>query len=210
MPRGQAMKTPERVAEVIRLREEGMSFGRIAERMGVAYSTVYTWWLDPDGSKQAERHRRDRGTCVDCGGPTSRKENRRCDPCQRLASRIWGRERIITAIHVWAEEHGGIPPAATDWNPAHAITLGHPERAEKFYADDCWPNLPTVQRYFGSWNNAILAAGFEPHVRIGGPENFKRTRELYEAGVPLEEIARDQRCTVDNIRWRLFRRNGST
>lgn len=83
------------------------------------------------------------GSCVDCGAPTNGyngpgKASKRCVACAAADRKIWTREALIAAIQAWADETGGIPPTATDWNPSMAHNLGHPEKAEKFYADNAW------------------------------------------------------------------------
>lgn len=164
--KGRTVRTPEKVAEAIRLRERGWSYKDIGELMGVSRSAVSEWLCDPDGSKQARRHARARGVCVDCGASTSWANgggpSERCRKCAVLHARVWTREAIIGAIQRWAEETGGIPPAAMDWNPSDAAAKGHPERAERFYTDGPWPAMSTVREAFGTWNAAIAAAGFAP------------------------------------------------
>lgn len=58
---------------------------------------------------------------------------------------IWSRESILAAIREWAEEQGG-PPLSSDWR---AAGYGH-------------PSSRTVALRFGTWNDAIAAAGFTP------------------------------------------------
>lgn len=74
---------------------------------------------------------------------------------------IWTKPRIIDAIKDYADQYGR-PPGAADWNPAMARGIGHPEIADRFYADEIWPTTTPVVKQFGSWNKAIKAAGFTP------------------------------------------------
>ena len=64
--------------------------------------------------------------------------------------KIWTREAIICAIQRWAIEYGE-PPISKVW------------------ASSCrpsgYPSTPTVRDRFGTWNNAITAAGFAPRPR---------------------------------------------
>lgn len=63
----------------------------------------------------------------------------------------WSDEEIIQAIQAYAGKHGA-PPVAHDWDVAGP-----------------WPNKKTVMRRFGSWGNAMVAAGFErPKPRGNG------------------------------------------
>lgn len=58
---------------------------------------------------------------------------------------VWTRDAITAAARAWALEHGAAP-SAFDWRRA---TPTH-------------PNESTVRRMFGTWNQMISAAGFEP------------------------------------------------
>ncbi len=55
----------------------------------------------------------------------------------------WTCERIVAAIQAWNVIHGR-PPTSTDWRTATHLT----------------PSAAVVFRRFGSWNAAIVAAGF--------------------------------------------------
>ncbi len=104
--------------------------------------------------------------CIDCGEPhyTSGENRPRCHKCQSIHQAHWTPDVIVAAIRAWAKTHDGVPPAATNWNWIQALALGHPEKAEEFHASPpgTWPSVDTVQRIFGSWNEAIAAAGFLP------------------------------------------------
>ena len=81
----------------------------------------------------------------------------------------WSEEEIIAKIQEW---HGlyGETPSASDWNPSDCnrsarIALARSQRwllrGQRFISGEFpWPR--TVQVAFGSWNNAIRAAGFDP------------------------------------------------
>lgn len=204
MPRGKIARTPENVALAHELREQGLVFREIAVRLGLSTSTVAEWFSDPEREKHATRRARYAGECVDCGRPTdgSRGPDRgstRCASCYATYLHenppVWGRDRLIQAIQAWVEEHGA-PPAATDWNPTQARETGQLDRAERFYSDDAWPNVSTVQAYFGSWNDAIRAAGFEPNVsgrygRIGDdPANQAEGVRLYLSGLSAAAVGK--------------------
>lgn len=61
---------------------------------------------------------------------------------------VWTKEAIICAIQRWAAQYGE-PPHSKLW-----------KRAVPGY-----PNSATVKYHFGSWNEAIAAAGFKPRPR---------------------------------------------
>lgn len=174
--------TPERLAlaaEVKRLRAEGLIFREIAERLGLSYGYTNSLFHDPDGAKDRARKASYAGVCVDCGGPTcgsGGKDNRskRCSDCHKnylksaeyaAEHTTWSKERIIEAIRWWTEEHGD-PPSVTDWNPYELSSKfgGMPRAryARKLFQEGKVPWFTSVIRQFGSWNNAIVAAGYTP------------------------------------------------
>lgn len=57
----------------------------------------------------------------------------------------WTRETVCEAIFQWNFEQGRLP-TWRDWA----------------YATDRWPTAAIVERLFGSWSGALLAAGYEP------------------------------------------------
>lgn len=57
---------------------------------------------------------------------------------------VWSDEQMIRALRTWATEHDGEPPTYKDWNRS---APGHPSHR-------------AVVNRFGSWNNALEAAGF--------------------------------------------------
>jgi hypothetical protein len=180
----------EKAAEARRLRDQGLNYQAIAPRLGVAWRTVRDLLNDPDGSKARARKDSYRGTCRECGAPTTGcygpgKAPTKCAACERANphNRYWTRELVIDAIREYARIYGR-PPASTDWNPAHARKLGHPEKARQFYDDACWPATVTVILVFGSWNAAIEAAGHPPR----------------KAGVGIGQRAWDADAVIAEIR----------
>lgn len=213
------MTRGQKVARAQALRAKGLKLREIAERMGAPISTVDSWVNDPDLSKHRARRYKYGGTCEECGAPTDGswgpgKASRHCRNCAPKANRLWTEEAIIAAIQAWARESGGIPPAATDWNPGRAITLGHPEKAEKFYADDAWPCVNTVVVCFGSWSAAIEASGFSPRAsstygRDGEDmELCQEIRERYEAGESTLELADAYGVGSHGIAYRIWKAGG--
>jgi hypothetical protein len=55
----------------------------------------------------------------------------------------------------------GAPPGAADWQPSRLrddlVRLAR-------HLDDTWPRSKTVYDWFGTWENALLFAGFAPGV----------------------------------------------
>jgi DNA-binding CsgD family transcriptional regulator len=185
--------------EAAKLRAQGLVGRQIAERLHVSQSYAYELLEDPTGELNRERKKKYNGTCESCGAPASYGHSglARCRVCYEDDIKIWTQDAIVCAIQEWADEHGGIPPSAMDWNPQMAISHGRPEKAEKFYADGHWPNVKSAQEQFGSWNAAIAAAGLEPR-RIGcygRPGEFLtdsdrlRIAEMYVEGISASAVA---------------------
>lgn len=68
---------------------------------------------------------------------------------QRLEKHTLKRQRILELIQAWADVHGE-PPRVNDW---------------RHVKDTPWPSYITVIRYWGSWDEAIMRAGFNPRGR---------------------------------------------
>lgn len=157
--------------KALRLRAKGLYVREIAVALDVPRSTITSWLLPHTKESQRLWRLRNAGTCVDCGGPTDASGGRakvakRCHGCavaHGRSQKYWTRERIIEAIERWVETHDQIPSAA-DWIRA-APDQSHPA-ISSVYA----PRAGV----FGSWNEAIEAAGFEPRA-VG---TYERTPEI--------------------------------
>lgn len=159
----------ELVEEYRALVRRGWTPLRIAEHYGKSYSAVGNLLADPDGSKQRARRRRYQGTCSECGAPTDGSNGRGKAPslyrehsaeAQRSAYLFWTRDRIIASIHEWVDEHGRRPVAA-DWLRAVEGSPGQYIRnpRSEWVGKRRWPSVSCIQREFGSWANALEAAG---------------------------------------------------
>jgi Homing endonuclease associated repeat len=76
----------------------------------------------------------------------------------------WTGDRIVAAIQAWAQRTGR-PPGAEDWREATA---------------SAHPSTMRVIRVFGSWSEAIAAAGFVP--RRQGSRRVGRRSHLFLPG----------------------------
>jgi hypothetical protein len=56
----------------------------------------------------------------------------------------WPKRRVLAHLHAWAQENGR-PPTLEEWRRA----------------GESHPSAATVRRLFGTWNAALVAAGFE-------------------------------------------------
>jgi len=109
-----------------------------------------------------------------------------------LAPGTWNSERVLSALRAWEREQGS-PPRAYEWNPStarHAGLLGPaPSRWEREWPR--WPSQATVARYFGSFGEGLLAAGFSGRRRpaLPLPERVEAARRMSAEGLDLREIA---------------------
>ena len=121
------------------------------------------------------------GECRVCGAITNGYDgpgtaSSLCRTCAPVENRVWTESRIIDAIRAWHAMFGE-PPSAYMWDCApdaqpspsndRARPWGelHPERGEyvtRARVDGTIPYATSVMDRFGSWNAAILAAGFQP------------------------------------------------
>lgn len=166
------------------LRVQGYGWMTIGRELGVPSTTIKRW-LDPSfnarqfAAARAAKQRRT-GRCRGCGHTTRYNGQKGlavsewCHGCRSRQATKWTREAILNAIRTWAAEHGGQPPSAIDWNPALAAARGNYGQARRFELDSRWPWTNSVVSRFGTWNEAVRQAGFEPRrsgshgpVRIG-------------------------------------------
>jgi transcriptional regulator with XRE-family HTH domain len=84
------MTREERIAQAAPLKEQGLTYPQIAERLGVSHNTVARLFSDRahESSKRASREAKQRrtGTCEDCGATTrynghADAVSRYCHPC---------------------------------------------------------------------------------------------------------------------------------
>lgn len=181
MPRGTTVKTPERVVEAQCMRAQGMLIREIAAHFGISMTALHTWLVDPNGSRARARKNSYRGACVDCGAPTdgsNGKDNpsERCRTHAAAHGRKLGKAYVIASIQEWAELFGD-PPSASDWNRSLAIAQNAAWRVTR-YEDTGrpWPSAACVQYLYGTWNNAIKAAGYQPLTpgQRRGPETHRQ------------------------------------
>lgn len=141
------------------------------------------------------------GTCADCGRPTAYNPDgpsKRCKGCDDRMRNVVARRSAVDAIKRFAERYGR-PPTATDFNAALS--------PETFYRDADYPHLSVVQSLFGSWNDAIAAAGFVPRPKgVGGrryvgdqPGAADEAVTLYRSGLSSRVVAAEMGCSANFV-----------
>lgn len=143
--------------------------------------------------------------CIECGGRASgtdpgkmaNPEEPVCRSCAGECYATWTREAIALRIETWADENGGIPPSSADFTRARAGGLDV-------------PTITTVQGRFGTWSEAVRAAGLEPFGggSRGGTLTTGQRAEIarrYAAGQPSTLLAAEFDCSPGAvIRWARF------
>ena len=133
----------DRVREATRLRADGLTWGEVADLLGVARDTA---------RRYARAH-----DCQRCGQPVLSAAAPLCRTCAHPHGSRWGKpfseREIIGAVRAWKRLEGR-SPAQSDWQP---VDQGGHLRWER----ECprWPPTSHVMRRFGSWNAALRAAG---------------------------------------------------
>jgi hypothetical protein len=169
-PRGQRVPaellehpTRKQQAEAIEaLAARGLGSEEIAEKLGLARSTVNKYRRDPDGKQERARRERYRGRCRGCGRPTRGSDGpgrapEWCPECAPLRRRRWSDAEMLEAIRAWTRLSGAAP-TLSDWSPTHAAA-GHPGAARYLAERGRWPSASSVARRFGSLRAAVEAAG---------------------------------------------------
>lgn len=109
-----------------------------------------------------------------------------------LRAGTWDRARVLGALRAW-EDARGVVPRAYEWNPCtarHAGLLGpEPSHWEREWPR--WPSHATVSHYFGSFGEALLAAGFPGRRPPALPlrQRVVAARRLSAEGLGVGEIA---------------------
>jgi len=137
---------PDRVATACRLSVEGASHSTIADLLSVHPRTVAKYL------KAA--------TCPGCGGPIVTDGAGLCATCDRRRPKTrFSAEAFTAALGAWVQETGG-QPSWRDWSPTYAT--GEAKWAREHPR---WPPASVANTLFGSWRDALVAAGLQPKAR---------------------------------------------
>lgn len=178
----------ERYEQFKPLRDQGLTLREIAASFDVSPRTVSDVLNDPDRAKVRARRERYRGRCAFCGKPTSGAEGRsraptRCRDHPDLDAQMkargvnrWTRETVISELQRLGRELGRAP-AVGDYFQQHG-------RSSRPVVVEGMVGIYNAARcLFGSWNNALTAAGFEPRLKghRAEPERWLRNKRAAEA-----------------------------
>lgn len=137
----------------------------------------------PNRAAMLERRRRSRGAGAR-RGTADYAAMRREFWIDANGQPYWTQERIIRCIRRFAEKHGRAP-TAHEWSRGRrryrrksGSTLAANRRSDR-------PSLQTVFNVFGSWNAALVAAGYPPRPRSRGPRVTRKPRTRCNRGHAL-------------------------
>jgi hypothetical protein len=154
-------------------RQEGATWAQIAGELDLTVSTVRGYQHDPDGAKDRARKTTYRQRCA-CGNLMDGSNGRtgtpkRCAQCAAAElhdERYWTRDRIISTMRAFNELFGR-PPTTTDYTGRFDSQAVHFSETRLREIDEIaasglrFPLPSVVSREFGSWANAVNAAGME-------------------------------------------------
>ncbi len=176
----------EFAAEAKRLRSMGLLIAEVAERMGVAPSTVHGWLRDPDGHRQRDRHRRAMRACEGCGGQAFGHLCAKCERerCAALAHALECKRRS-SATPV---DSATISAALREYHELTGDVTSPGYR--KLSPQKGWPSASTISYRQGSWTAALnaagLGAGHEPYTTTGRLTSEQAVNALVQAALGLE------------------------
>jgi hypothetical protein len=162
----------ELLPEIRRLRDvEGLMWREIGARLGLSKATAHAYYSDPTGDVARARKAKKNGRCVDCRAETKASgaavPPERCRTCNAAHVRAQSRRWILDSFAEWHRIFG-VPPTAVEWAPAQARLrmrrgeYGSQPLARYESTGRPWPVPSLVADHFGSWNEGLRAAGFEP------------------------------------------------
>ena len=183
--KGHTVKTPERVALAIEMRDQGFLLREIADHFDIGISTADQWVRDPNGTALKARRERYKGTCQECGGPTNGNDGPPPPVCAQC--------------HLWTVD--GCIQAVIDWTDTTGVT---PRCADALRSGGALPVQQTAAKLFGTWNGMLLAAGM-PLVCDRRRETSEAMAQLRRDGLSLAEIAHRFGCTSANVWQRTTR-----
>jgi DNA-binding XRE family transcriptional regulator len=185
MSRGQTMRTPERVELAQELRADGLKWREVADVLGCSLSAAQELATDPNGHARDARKATYSGVCDCCGGPTDGSGgNKRTPPRTCKSCLEWTVDSCLEAFRDFFAEHGR-SPRLIDAMAARGM-----------------PSNSSVERWFGTWNGGLRAAGL--------PLNLDREEattqamaDAVAAGLTLDQAGEQFGCTGTNIRQRM-------
>lgn len=98
---------------------------------------------------------------------------------RRTAHRRSTPDDVLAALRAWTEQHGS-PPTSLDWDPSRARRRGDLARLRR-HAAGSWPTTRMVCGHFGTFNEALRAAGLPTRPTAGRKANLRDPQEVLRA-----------------------------
>lgn len=115
----------------------------------------------------------------------------------------WSRERIVAALLDWTQEWRR-PPRQSDFQPQLARALGLADEAETVWErrHPRYPSVGAVAWHFGSWREALAAAGLphRPEPELPLNDRVRVARSMLAGGMTRLEVADVLRVSVGSVR----------
>jgi hypothetical protein len=154
----------ERHEQIKALKAEGLTLKQIAPMLGLAYSTVWATYNDPIGDKDRIRKAKRSRPCVGCGKRVTNSGSEppmRCRKCEvKRQGTVEARRElaeVFTGSVRWTDEQllDALRSAAVDGG----LSVNAYKAAYAQAPSGSLPSAPLVVMRFGTWNDAVEAAG---------------------------------------------------
>jgi hypothetical protein len=182
----------ERAQEAQALRDQGLIYREIAERMGISRTYAAALITDPTGEKDRARKDSYRGTCRVCGVQTDGSNGRGAAPDECAAcrhEREFGErnERIFEAWNrgdtaaVIAEREGMKFFTVLSLVDSHRRRGNDSLRLHRRRNRDLWPLIEE------RWNEGRTAQEIAEEVGTGDRDIYSMIQTMRKAGIPLRK-----------------------
>lgn len=159
-------KKRQRRNERIRAERPTRTLADLGKEYGLTGEAIRLICLGIEGPKKPPH------VCIACDKPI-RRFGGMCSNCnaEHEVHRVWTREACIETLKRFEREFGR-RPYANDFSPSTARKRNDLERVKRFEENDWMPHVNTFIQRFGTFNEAMIAAGFLPN----GPGQYDRSK----------------------------------
>lgn len=182
---------------------EGITLTAAARELGISLPYASSCLNHPDRKREDESPKKTK-KCPGCGSLIQKysKTCRDCAPKTGGSAPVFTKELIVEAIQEWHLIYGRVP-FSTEWQTPRQTGL-----------PDWVPSTRIIYHKFGSWNNAIQAAGFDPrppippeYARFGSPPPRRMSSEERERRSAIaKKLYAEGKLTGLEVGWENVRR----
>lgn len=176
------MKRADRAAQVATLATQGLNGIQIAEKLGISRAYAYELLSDPEGIEVRKRKDSYRAPCPQCGTLMDGSNGRSGQPS--LCSACSHEDEKANLVKRFARAHNN-PKKFRDSELIFALRMaaaGHDSisldgyRKLRAAVGAIAPSEQTILKRFGSWNQALTAAGLQTNRPFGRGTHYDRLR----------------------------------